>query len=81
MTNALTPKPTLVFTDEERLVPRRWLRQTVPVSDMTIWRWERDGSFPRHLNIHGRNYWLHNEVMEWIARQKRGKHAGNGKSD
>jgi hypothetical protein len=41
----------------ERLLPRRELRGLVPVSDMTIWRWERDGLFPRHLSINGRNYW------------------------
>ena len=35
----------------ERLLPRRELRGLVPVSDMTIWRWERDGLFPRHLSI------------------------------
>lgn len=56
----------------ERLINRRMLRQTVPASDMTIWRWERDGLFPQHLNINGRNYWLRSEVMEWLARQKRG---------
>jgi predicted DNA-binding transcriptional regulator AlpA len=43
----------------------------VPVSDMTIWRWERDGRFPRHLTVHGRNYWLFSEVARWIAAQKR----------
>jgi predicted DNA-binding transcriptional regulator AlpA len=38
---------------------------------MTIWRWERDGSFPQHLVVHGRNYWLYSEVKDWIASQKR----------
>jgi predicted DNA-binding transcriptional regulator AlpA len=57
----------------ERLLNRRMLRQTIPASDMTIWRWERDGVFPQHLVINGRNYWLRSEVMEWLARQKRGQ--------
>jgi len=56
----------------ERLLPRRELRNLVPVSDMTIWRWERDGQFPRHLSINGRNYWLRSEVCGWIAAQGRG---------
>src|SRR4029079_11816166 len=55
----------------ERLLPRRELRALVPVSEMTIWRWERNGVFPRHLSINGRNYWRLSEVREWIARQKR----------
>jgi predicted DNA-binding transcriptional regulator AlpA len=38
----------------------------VPVSDMTIWRWERNGAFPRHLSINGRNYWRLSEIADWI---------------
>ena len=55
----------------ERLLPRRELRNLVPVSDMTIWRWERSGDFPRHLSIYGRNYWLRSEVLGWMASQRR----------
>ena len=53
----------------ERLVPRRLLRRLVPVSDMTIYRWERDGLFPRHLEINGRNYWRQSEIDDWFNRQ------------
>jgi predicted DNA-binding transcriptional regulator AlpA len=53
----------------ERLLPRRELRRLVPVSDMTIWRWERDGVFPRHVSINGRNYWRLSEISDWIERQ------------
>jgi predicted DNA-binding transcriptional regulator AlpA len=55
---------------EERLLPRRELRRIIPVSDMTIWRWERDGHFPRHVSINGRNYWRLSEVSDWIERQQ-----------
>jgi predicted DNA-binding transcriptional regulator AlpA len=55
----------------ERLLPRRELRSLVPVSDMTIWRWERGGVFPRHLSINGRNYWRLSEISEWMDRQQR----------
>jgi predicted DNA-binding transcriptional regulator AlpA len=54
----------------ERLLPRRELRSLVPVSDMTIWRWERDGVFPRHLSINGRNYWRLSEIADWIDGQQ-----------
>jgi predicted DNA-binding transcriptional regulator AlpA len=60
------------IASSERLLPRRELRMLMPVSDMTIWRWERDGQFPRHLSINGRNYWLRSEVHEWMAAQSRG---------
>ena len=57
-----------------RLLSRAMLRTMVPVSDMTIWRWERDGKFPRHLAIYGRNYWLASEVEDWVFCQR--EHAG-----
>jgi len=55
----------------ERLLPRRELRRVVPVSDMTIWRWERDGLFPRHVSINGRNYWRLSEISHWMEKQER----------
>lgn len=55
----------------ERLLPRRELRSLIPVSDMTIWRWERDGIFPRHLSINSRNYWRLSELRDWMSSQER----------
>ena len=72
MTNQNTSNRSGASDSSERLLPRRELRTLVPVSDMTIWRWERDGQFPRHLSINGRNYWLRSEVHGWVAAQKRG---------
>lgn len=76
MTNKRTNEQTLALAEDEKLLPRRLLRKLVPVSDMTIWRWERDGSFPRHLTVHGRNYWLNSEVRAWMAGQRRGVGGG-----
>jgi predicted DNA-binding transcriptional regulator AlpA len=56
--------------NDRAALPRRELRSLVPVSDMTIWRWERDGVFPRHLSINGRNYWRLSEISDWIDRQQ-----------
>jgi predicted DNA-binding transcriptional regulator AlpA len=61
----------LLNKGSERLLPRRELRSLIPVSDMTIWRWERDGRFPHHLLINGRNYWRLSEIRNWIDRQER----------
>ena len=49
------------------LLSRRQLRQRIPVSDMTIYRWEQQGLFPRHISINGRNYWDGNKVEQEIA--------------
>ena len=73
MTYANTSQPTYALEDAERLLTRRLLRELVPVSDMTIWRWERDGLFPRHLTVNSRNYWLLSEVKAWLAAQRRGE--------
>jgi predicted DNA-binding transcriptional regulator AlpA len=43
----------------------------LPVSDMTIWRWERNRGFPRHISIHGRNYWIFGDVQRWLDDRKR----------
>jgi predicted DNA-binding transcriptional regulator AlpA len=49
----------------EKLLGRRELRQIVPRTDMTIYRWERNGKFPRCIKINGRSYWRVSEVKEW----------------
>ena len=51
-----------------RLINRAELRQIFPVSDMTIWRLEKQGRFPRHTTINGRNFWNFVEVLNARAR-------------
>ena len=48
------------------LVNRRVLRQLIPASDMTVWRWERAGKFPKRIAINGRNYWRKDEIDDWL---------------
>jgi predicted DNA-binding transcriptional regulator AlpA len=50
----------------DRLVNRGQLRKLVPVSDMTIWRWERAELFPHHVSINVRNYWRLGEILAWL---------------
>ena len=38
---------------------------------MTIWRWERNRGFPKHISIYGRNYWVLQEVEQWLADRRR----------
>jgi predicted DNA-binding transcriptional regulator AlpA len=71
MTNTNSPNRFDPIDRSERLLPRRELRILVPVSDMTIWRWERVGLFPRHLSINGRNYWRLSELRAWMDCQAR----------
>ena len=52
--------------DTDRLLSRRELRRYLPVSDMTIWRWQQAGSFPQHVTIGGRNFWREREVRAFL---------------
>jgi predicted DNA-binding transcriptional regulator AlpA len=46
----------------DRLVGTAERRRRIPVSDMTIWRWEKDGLFPKHIAIGGRNFWRDSDL-------------------
>ena len=44
------------------------LKQLVPLSDTTIWRMERDGTFPRRIVLSRKRVaWKRSEVMAFIA--------------
>lgn len=46
---------------------RKTLRQKIPLSDVTIWRLEKAGKFPKRRQISpGRVGWLASEVDAWI---------------
>lgn len=32
------------------------------ISDVTLWRWERDGLLPPARRLNGRKYWLKSEI-------------------
>jgi prophage regulatory protein len=56
---ALPPKP-------DRLIDRAELLRIIPVSYVTIWKWMREGNFPRSLNCGGKIVWLESEIERWI---------------
>ena len=55
-----------------------FIREKVPLKLLgnpgrsTVWRWEKQGQFPRRRKLGGRSIgWLKSEVMEWIATRPR----------
>ncbi|PZP53769.1 MAG: hypothetical protein DI595_02395 [Agrobacterium fabrum] len=42
------------------------IKKVAPVSNMTLWRWMRDGKFPSPLKVAGRNFWKSDEIEAWI---------------
>src|SRR6266404_5175172 len=59
---------------DDRYLCRRELRELIPASDMTIWRWQRDPevAFPAPVKLgrNGRNYWWYPAVRDWIGRRE-----------
>jgi predicted DNA-binding transcriptional regulator AlpA len=59
---------------DDRYLCRRELRELIPASDMTIWRWQRDPevAFPTPVKLgrNGRNYWSYQAVRDWIRRRE-----------
>ncbi len=52
--------------DCHRLINSAQLRKILPASQMSIWRWERQGILPKHVVIGGRNYWHLSRVLASI---------------
>ena len=51
-----------------RMIRKSELLERIAVSDATIWRWEKEGKFPKRVWI-GKNSvaWLENEIDAWFA--------------
>jgi predicted DNA-binding transcriptional regulator AlpA len=57
-----------------KLLPRRVVKHRLgDVSDMTIWRLEKDhaSGFPVPIMINGRAYYVENEFSAWLASRPR----------
>ena len=60
--------------ERQRLINRRQLQETIPVSQMTLWRWTRAGAFPAPIRIAGRNYWREDQIRQWLQSQAGTQH-------
>jgi prophage regulatory protein len=50
---------------------RKTLLQKIPLSDVTIWRMEKLGQFPKRRQLSpGRVAWLASEVDAWVESRK-----------
>jgi prophage regulatory protein len=46
----------------KRLLPDKGIE----ASATTIWRWEKEGKFPKHVRIGARYAWYEAEIDQWI---------------
>lgn len=60
--------------NDERYLCRRELRDLIPASDMTIWRWQRDPevAFPAPVKLgrNGRNYWWYPAIRRLATKTR-----------
>ncbi len=67
----VVPKPeqrNIAVLDQLPLFAAAERRKLVPYSDMQIWRFERDGKFPKRIKLGANRVgWLLSEVEDWIA--------------
>jgi len=53
-----------------RVLRKRDMRDKLGLSDVTVWRMERDGNFPKRINIGPNSVgWIESEVDDWIERK------------
>ena len=59
-----------LFKENERILRKPKVMEMIGVSDPTLWRWERDGEFPKRITL-GKNSsgYLESEIKLWM-RQK-----------
>jgi prophage regulatory protein len=52
----------------QRIVRRGEAASILGISDTTLWRWTRDGRFPKPIKL-GPNTvgWLHDDLEAWLA--------------
>ena len=74
---AESPEGDVVRTDQNecwtavkkaRLINRKQLQLLLPISPMTIWRYEKQGLLPKHFKIGGLSFWRLTAVLDAIER-------------
>ena len=55
--------------DEDCLIPDPQVRRRYDITDMTLWRWDRNHAlaFPQPIRISGRKYRRLSELRKWEA--------------
>jgi prophage regulatory protein len=49
-----------------RMIDRHEVMRRVPFTYPTLWKWMRDGKFPRSLNTGGKVCWKESDIDDWI---------------
>jgi prophage regulatory protein len=64
-------KTAAITPDRITLLRKPAVRQRVPLSDTTLWRRVKDGTFPKPVRISTNAVaWRETDIDDWIAKQK-----------
>ena len=55
----------------DRVIRKKELLPFIGLSDVTIWRMERAGKFPRRIRLGGNSVgWYESEIIEWMEKKR-----------
>jgi predicted DNA-binding transcriptional regulator AlpA len=60
-------KPPRHPTSLPRMLGKAEVRRLCGVTYPTIWRWMRNGTFPRSRAVGNKSVWAEDEIAEWLA--------------
>lgn len=50
----------------QTLLDANAIKQVAPVSDVSIWRWVKEGKFPAPVKVGRRSFWRASEIEAWV---------------
>ncbi len=51
---------------QDRLLSIKHIQERAPVSRVSVWRWEKEGKFPKHIKLGSRIFWRESDIQAWI---------------
>lgn len=61
-----------------RLIGKPEVLDRVGVTFATIWKWQREGTFPRGREVGGKTLWVEDEINEWVLSRPIRRLKGDG---
>lgn len=54
-------------THQDRLLNVKQVQALVPTSRVSIWRWEKEGRFPKRIKLGSATRWRESDIQKWIS--------------
>ena len=61
-----TAKEAVENPAKNRLLSFHQVQPQVQLSRVTIWRWEKEGKFPKHIKLGRSIRWRESDIQNWI---------------